>query len=837
MDTEENLQNLFDAQLKSILIRFDRENHYIGGLYQRFGAESQIDFPQPGLTVLLGKNGSGKTNLLRGLNSLSGETKIQFPKIKLIFDWPSKNLLIEWAHLARESLVPLKPLKIMLGTENDLTSQSNTPTESPPHSPDLPLMSTVISALKSPFNPEFPAPFEDLKSSEILQFFDFTDSQISHWQSMQAYKRNLLNDQSLQDLPLNDLSDIEEKYHIANFCIDAFLRGILQSTLINRGYAPIPQFHADLWIQIESNRTRFRKTYEEFFDLISKFSLTRNYLKKVHLSRNTSMWKMTLLAPVGTSEILQNYCEEYAKIQTNARNEFAEFEEEDEQDIPLELVEMGFPFSLLSPITIDGEKYLESHAFDLPDIGGSNSANWPMNLLEVSQFDPSNTQTAELDLLQELSTRLLSVNLKEGTDNLLNIELSGLTELSNFIDDVSFQLSRTECGIAAIRSSIPIAEMNPQDVWSPRTRGVRNKTFDSGINPLVINLEWQDKYSEEWLPLSYLSLGQRDILAIFVKLLSLQYGEMNKKYRLLLIDEFDKHLHASSTELVLAGIHDFASSQGLSVIVSTHSIPLLKSNQIRNRPRIFATRDAINGGFRYTDGGYTDPLTIAEVVGSSEVDALRFKDVIVVLEGDHDQLIIEKYINQVDESLLERIHITHASGLDGFQGLWRNFLRLVDNKVLFIYDKKSDEIENGWSRIKDANSSAAHNSKAFEPLSQIFRDSKYGGNYSHGSHEKRKILYLLKDVCEYVGNIDRVDIHGVEYDDIVDSLPFRYFSNSKYPDITSWDVAHLRFTKGADLKAQFGIDIGKLKNVLGKTRLQDPELEKIVLKIKQLLGR
>jgi energy-coupling factor transporter ATP-binding protein EcfA2 len=836
MNEAQNLQNLFDAQPKTMLISYEKTNPYIEGLLTPFGKDSQLDFPKQGLTFLLGKNGSGKTKLLKGISSLDGDSKNEFPNVTLVFDWPSRELLFQWSKLASESFIPPLPLNVVQSGSRVEKTEQLIRINSEPFTSDLPLLSAILSSITTALNPEFPSPFEDLTCEEVLQYFNFSQQDISDWKIVQKNKKDQLTDPSLRDHIPEFEPDYLTKYSIANYCVESFLSGITKSRLISNRSAPVPQFFADLWIQDELNRERFKNTYQEFFKLISKFSLERIYKEQSFHSKSTSKWSIRFLAPIGISQQLVGFYSEYLEIQKQSRAEFAEYEQENEEDIRLDSVEMGFPFSLLSPITIDGETYLQSHAFNLPDIGSGGSLNWPMNLLEVTEFDPSDSQKTSRDLLEELSKRLLSVNTSESTVDSFSFDLIGLSDLADLIDQVSLHVNKIDSGISAIRSSVPIIDINSENSNFMNSRIQRSKTFNATINPLLITLEWQDKNSGDWLELSRLSLGQRDILMVFLKLLSMQYSQAPKKYKLLLIDEFDKHLHPSATEKVLTGIHDFALANQLSVIVSTHSIPLLKSNELRNRPRIFATRDAIHGGFEYTDGGYTDPLTVAEVLGTSEVDALRLKDLIVVLEGDMDQLIIEKYINQADDNIFERIHITHATGLDGFQGLWGNLLRLVDNKVLFIYDKRDEEIERGWVRIKENDAASKHGAKAFDPLYRLFLDTKTSSKHSRGHHEKLKMLYLLKNVCESPLDINRVDIHGVEYDDIVDALPFNNFKNSKTPEISSWEVAHLKFTNGSSLKDHFGINLGKIKNVLSKVKLQDPELEKILFKLKKSLS-
>jgi hypothetical protein len=97
--SEEPLREMFDARATRLAIQFH-------------GAETSnpkdvpeirtIGFPEPGLTLLLGRNGSGKTILLEGIYALCGSGRHDFPHVGALYDVPTPALLSEWKNILAE---------------------------------------------------------------------------------------------------------------------------------------------------------------------------------------------------------------------------------------------------------------------------------------------------------------------------------------------------------------------------------------------------------------------------------------------------------------------------------------------------------------------------------------------------------------------------------------------------------------------------------------------------------------------------------------------------------------------------------------------------------------
>jgi hypothetical protein len=81
----------------------------------------------------------------------------------------------------------------------------------------------------------------------------------------------------------------------------------------------------------------------------------------------------------------------------------------------------------------------------------------------------------------------------------------------------------------------------------------------------------------------------------------------------------------------------------------------------------------------------------------------------------------------------------------------------------------------------------------------------------------------------------RILLHGIEYPDIVDALPVKYFRNS----FKSWEEAReTNQVYPSEFKKRMGIRIDTIRSALGKIENHnDPELLKLKEKVKELLSR
>ena len=819
------IRNFFDARPKSILLTFNNAVFYEGmDVGEQFGPISEINFPTNGLTFLLGKNGSGKSNLLAGLTNLNKLEHNSFSKANLTFDLPTKELLKQWSEIVYEEYesptgIEYKDFYSGIETGQKIVDKQLL---------ELPIILSVVKAITN-FVEIYPAPFRDLSSSDILQFFEFTDEQVNSWHQLRLEQKRATtdpNDPHGGDIVPKEAVKFIEKYNLGNYALEGFLNGFRKSNISNlHSGGPFPSTDPQDWSSSVTKRKLFSQTYIEFFNSISQIRISRNHAgnKYGQPSRSTSKWNVQLLCPIGASTILNSFTTEYQTALDESRIAI------EDSDTPDDLVQHNFPFDLITPITIGNETYLQSNYFPLPDVCVSDLQFNPVMLLDVKIFDSSIASRSQNDIFKSIENRFLSVRSHELIDGRLSLTVDGYSNIKKLFEEAELAILDLGMGISGLRHT----SLSPgyYDIQNYLSQG-----FSFALNSLYIEPEWRDKHSGTWLPLSKASLGQQDVIVLFLHLSYLSNVANSHRFKLFLVDEFDKHLHPNAAEIVLQKLHEIAVENELAVIVSTHAIPRIKSNILLNRPRIYSERIPESGWFKYSSGGYVDPLTVAEILGTSEIDALRLKELIVVLEGEHDQIIFEKYLRQFETSLLERIHITHATGLDGFQGVWNNMMRLLESRILFVYDKKDSEIESKWQTIKDDLRLNPNTARPYLPLQPLLNDIKRPKSFSVGDHEKGKILYLLQDVCKYREDIMRVDIHGIAYDDIVDSLPIKHFWNKDNQNIKSWTEAHYKYPTGRKLKDAFEISTGKIINVLNKIpRLEDKELSQVLSKIVKIL--
>ena len=821
------IRNFFDARPKSILLTFNNAANYQGmEVGEQFGQISEINFPTNGLTFLLGKNGSGKSSLLAGLTNLNKLEHNSFSEANLTFDFPTKELLKQWSEIVYEeyeSPTGIEYTNFVCDIETGKKIVDKQLLE-------LPMMLSVIKAITN-YVEIYPSPFRDLSSSDILQFFEFTDEQVHAWSQLRLEQKRTTTDPNYPhggDIVPKEATTFINKYNLGIYALEGFLNGFRKSKISNAHLGgPFPTTDPQDWSSSFAKRKLFSQTYVEFFNSISQIRISRNDMEKNsgQPSHLTNKWNVQLLCLIGASTLFNSFNTEYQMALDESRIAFKEF---DDSEIPDDLVQHNFPFDLITPITIGDKTYLQSNHFPIPDVCVSDLQFNPVMLLDVKMFESSIASRSQNDLFKSIENRFLSVRSHEQIDGRLSLTVDGYDNIQKLFEEAELAILELGMGISGLRhTSLSPGYYDAQN--SPQG-------FDFAISSLHIEAEWCDKHSGTWLPLSKASLGQQDVIVLFLHLSYLSNIANLHRFKLFLVDEFDKHLHPNAAEIVLQKLHEIAVENELAVIVSTHAIPRIKSNILLNRPRIYSERIPESGWFKYSSGGYVDPLTVAEILGTSEIDALRLKELIVVVEGEHDQIIFEKYLRQFDASLLERIHITHATGLDGFQGVWNNMLRLLDSRILFVYDKKDSEIESKWQSIKDDLRLNPNTARPYLPLQPLLNDFKRPKSFSVGDHEKGKILYLLQDVCKYREDIMRVDIHGIAYDDIVDSLPIKHFWNRDNQNIKSWTEAHYKYTTGRKLKDAFEISTGKILNVLNKIpRLEDKELSQVLSKIVKIL--
>jgi hypothetical protein len=491
----------------------------------------------------------------------------------------------------------------------------------------------------------------------------------------------------------------------------------------------------------------------------------------------------------------------------------------------------SYPFDLLKEVELFGERFIGAipipFAETFRDSEHSPLSEWKLIDLTVLKLTDSREETVQ-QLQEDIFSRFCSVrkdrhsywvneeplNIVDGSHSKI---IYGYDKLNQFLEGVSKDIFDCEIGIGALRARLT----------------------DSGSFVPVI--EFHDSEANTWLTMAESSQGQFDVMQL---LITLRLVNLRKtSLRILVADEFDKHLHPTAAIKVLEKVQMFSKNNQINTILSTHSLSQYLSPTIVVAPRIFFDR-SVDGGIQLTEGSSAEPYVVAEVIGTSEIDAYLLKRLYVMVEGEHE-IEIFKDLFKSDPKILENIHVFSSAGTYGFMGTWET-LRLLSAPILIVYDKKNDVLESAWIQIQNAAADPKNRLHLWNDfrLKKMLNDcqQRLGNSKLEGDTELNSLLKLLKRVVDVNDarsdprkDSQRILLHGIEYPDIVDALPVKYFRNS----FKSWEEAReTNQVYPSEFKKRMGIRIDTIRSALGKIENHnDPELLKLKEKVKELLSR
>jgi hypothetical protein len=355
--------------------------------------------------------------------------------------------------------------------------------------------------------------------------------------------------------------------------------------------------------------------------------------------------------------------------------------------------------------------------------------------------------------------------------------------------------------------------------------------------------------SGEWLDLEQASRGQRDVLALFIQLARLEvergaHMSIEDRHVILFSDEFDKSLHPTASTAVLERLAAVAEQlPAVSIVVSTHNVSALSRPALLGVSRIFASRS--NDDFRYIESLNSTLDVVSEVLGASFLDALKLKRLYLLVEGNHDELIIGDVLkDQIPE--MRDVEIVNGGGVNAWSGIIANSLRFLDAPVLLVHDKRNSELEREWARHQGVHRRTGRLPNWGDTgLSAMLTDlgfRRHKGRSNKGDGELERLLWLLKDnVFDRDQSLaSRIFVFGLECDDIVDLLPISSFPKARR--FASWAAAHDDFDTrhpragGEKFKYEFGIKDRSVGDALKATMDSvHPELGRLCEAVRYLL--
>lgn len=376
-------------------------------------------------------------------------------------------------------------------------------------------------------------------------------------------------------------------------------------------------------------------------------------------------------------------------------------------------------------------------------------------------------------------------------------------------------------------------------------------------SPALLFRELSDS---QWKSLDKASDGQLATIFVVTQLLQLlgplEPNRLRPAMSLLLADEFDRYLHPTTAERLLSFMHQRARFSGVSVIASTHSQLLFTSALTRSCPRLFAERD-LSGRFELSTTPRADLFGQANLLGTAESRARSLKRVHVVAEGEIDEAVIRHLLDHTVVPLGD-LELIPISGILNLEPIWRTSLQFLTAPILVVYDKRSSGFEDVWEKHVRINPIDYREQKELRKLEQLVRQQKSERPPPNGTAELDSLLTLARAtlnssrVTDVRGQVARIHFFGFDVPDILWYLPIELFKKQAelegprawVPDGSdSWDNlladSNLR-SPGTEFKKRFGITLVRVRAVLEAMSardfpLADPRLMELVAAVLGLL--
>lgn len=800
------LNLLYDAQLESCLIHLNRSafgqpkyfKFDLGRPVLGVEAPEHIVPLQPGLLhLLLGRNGSGKSLLLKSI--VGGAMKDALLDTSLLVALPSAAAVAEWRGSFYAFHAKLKSL-----TEEDLSSLGPKPLRDFFQRP-------IVTALEDSLagsNPDDFLNHLEMSAVDTVTFFGCTIDDIAAWRARCGYREVLSN--FLEDDP-------------DNFGLDKMLCEYLTT-----GTTVLPHNPSDQWLWDFHIPPGARWWNDPSLrDLV--VPATREFLRSVTHAELSGIRSARLLAPFPEAGPLRKFLDEQmAQSATYQENSYRP------EHLP-------FPIGLFQPFLIGGRPYVAS--FELRVLRDS--------LFELFDLSPTPDRDVLADTFEQVTHSLVRIT-AVADDQELSMRISGVPQLTTLLKAVSNRLARCAIGVSEIRFQWPPGgealwgESRPKDgpqAWTPWTR-----TATRALLPL---LELRDAVSGEWLGIESASKGQREVMTLLLQLARLTQerspelrGLPAGRHAILVSDEFDSSLHPSASTAVLEQLTEILDRlAGVSILISTHNVAALGRPLLRGVSRIFAERT--HDDFRYVTSLDSSLEVTSEILGSSFLDALKLKRLHILVEGNHDELIVRDLLsNQIPE--IRDLDIVNGHGLYGWSGIVANSLRFLDSPILLVHDKRDGELEEQWRKLQNSYIRTGRlPTWGDTPLSTMLWNirSRRSNNRSIKSDgELEKLLLLLRNnVFDRDQNLaPRIYIFGLECDDIIDLLPISSFP--KAVRFGNWATAHTDFeqkrphSRGEAFKQEFGITDRTIQNAVAQNKdTVHAELSRLVSSVRHLL--
>ncbi len=783
---------MFDARLKSVALTsnphmlngdefyfFDPDRHHL----------SEIDLSAPGVRLLLGRNGSGKSTLLeelgRGIAKSCGNLEVSW-----IFSLPSEAHLDQWNDLVME-----------ISNQPDFTQDIEEVQEFA-YRVELPIMELLLlTAFLGA---------DDLHD-ELLEKLGFDN-----------YPKEPLMGRFL--LPYNDGINVgppqsySPRVHPALWVRAALVSGASELSRFGGGSE---------WLDHPDHGTPILDS-DYFLDNAQLARLCGMAMEQFMVSVDEVEFrfvgespKFRFLAPSPEQGPLHELLGHRLTLTTA-------FRELDDQT-PI----MSFPLDLWTEAT---DNRVGSAWFDF---GISNSRSQALILANVEGHLLNSVNCTVIDLrgdgvaqLSAMWSRVIDSHLKvivirgsesassdSGSDSSMSgspasgrehIIVDGYDRLNEFLLGLAEDLLELDIGVDGLRafrpheagwskvSSKPGGFFGSLDFGEEmQGRQIMQSPKSRWMSELL--LQWKQPITGSWLGLESASQGQRDVILMLLAMAtSTKDGVPTSKDHLLLIDEFDQHLHQTVTSKFLEIAQRRALQSGTRAILSTHSAPILAHPSTRQAPRIFARR-TVDGAFSYSQRPPETREQLAAELGVDLLSAFAFYRMFVMVEGAHDEVVLQSLLTTGrGGEEITGVELIAVGGTWAFEATWNNVLRYFSAPVLVVHDKLDRRFEKAWAELKeragrDGETMPRWVETDFHRMRVEIKDRSTKKKSRRGDDETDKMLKVVysifggQDGHPSVRDVLRLTFHGIDSPDIIRLLPIDHFLDARRHG--SWEAA------------------------------------------------
>ena len=781
----------FDLSFGRLAVRY--KSPKISGWFQ-YGfttdSESLLNLGLPGAILLLGKNGSGKSRFVESFQLFGNKQNQKSPEICLRYAVPSVDEHLEYLQakdLVAQSEVFTECKKARANEwGSDLGAR-----DYEKEIFDLPFHNLIILALIEPIiGASFKNNFGCESGEAVLRLFEFSEKEI------EAFNKRMENHQIEFSVGHPEQTELQigvrENLNFRDYFPEFFLALLTRSNVHKTSFEPGPGSFFDSSDFLESSQNRV--------DLVADLKQLFEGTTHVEVEcRDGDAYISFVNDKFGISEV-DRRLEKYKIL-------YEEYEN------------ACFPYDLFR--------------FD-----GLNSSNWlkmftggwkPFRVLDLT----FRNRRQSIDALVGVFAGFVSISINEDDTPSYQLEVNGLEKLDALLDQVNSMIKRVDVGISKIE------RLSPTHVWrDTRIPAFVEQKKSHDFTPIV---GWRDAVTGKLFPLESCSDGQLDVLRILVGLCNFKVGRFSNCAKFLLADEFDRHLHPAASQQLLTLIDQFAKDSSSYVILSTHSIG---SMAIHRHTQLFAVKE-LDSTFRITTERQTDSKALSITLGVPELDLRKLKKLFLLVEGNHEVIILGKLIEANDE-LASKVELLNLNGLYGLANFWRSYLQHENADVLIVYDKRNQDLESEWLQIKSKTAGARFTENLWSKhpgISQLLSkclNRRKDGNFTHGDTELTALAWLLKEILEpnenQIRNVKRLHLHGLEVPDVVDCLPISAFPKAKKHG--SW--TKLRQNTPAlhpeRFKFEFGINDGSVSKAANDSSdLVHPEIQRLFASILGIL--